>query len=68
MRGRRSSRPAGRGMPAPTSDLRTHILSDGNSIDRAEAYRRFRGRDPDIQALLDARGFSPLRPLRPLLR
>ena len=38
--------------------LRTHILSDGNSIDRAEAYRRFRGRDPDIQALLDARGFA----------
>jgi peptidyl-dipeptidase Dcp len=38
--------------------LRTHILSDGDSIDRAEAYRRFRGRDPDIQALLDARGFA----------
>jgi peptidyl-dipeptidase Dcp len=38
--------------------LRRHILSDGNSIDRAEAYRRFRGRDPDIQALLDARGFT----------
>jgi len=38
--------------------LCTHILSDGNSIDRAEAYRRFRGRDPDIQALLDARGFT----------
>ena len=38
--------------------LLTHILSDGNSIDRAEAYRRFRGRDPDIQALLDARGLG----------
>ena len=37
--------------------LRAHILSDGNSIDRAEAYRRFRGRDPDVRALLDARGF-----------
>lgn len=37
--------------------LRTHILSDGNSIDRAEAYRRFRGRDPDVRALLEARGF-----------
>ena len=36
--------------------LRTHILSDGNSIDRAEAYRRFRGRDPDIHALLESRG------------
>jgi peptidyl-dipeptidase Dcp len=25
--------------------------------DRAEAYRRFRGRDPDVDALLRARGF-----------
>jgi len=38
--------------------LRTHILSDGNSIDRAEAYQRFRGRDPDVRALFDARGFT----------
>jgi peptidyl-dipeptidase Dcp len=38
--------------------LRTHILSDGNTIDRAEAYRRFRGRDPEVQALLDDRGFT----------
>jgi peptidyl-dipeptidase Dcp len=38
--------------------LRRHILSDGNSIDRAEAYRRFRGRDPDVQALLEARGLT----------
>jgi peptidyl-dipeptidase Dcp len=43
---------------AANERLRRHILSDGNSIDRAEAYRRFRGRDPDIQALLDARGFT----------
>ncbi len=44
---------------AANQRLRTHILSDGNSIDRAEAYRRFRGRDPDVQALLEARGFVP---------
>jgi peptidyl-dipeptidase Dcp len=44
--------------PEVNERLRTHILSDGNSIDRAEAYRRFRGRDPEIQALLDARGFT----------
>jgi peptidyl-dipeptidase Dcp len=44
--------------PGTNLRLRTHILSDGNSIDRAEAYRRFRGRDPDIQALLAARGFA----------
>jgi len=37
--------------------LRKHILSDGNTIDRAEAYRRFRGRDPDVRALLQERGF-----------
>jgi peptidyl-dipeptidase Dcp len=40
--------------------LREHILSDGNTIDRAEAYRRFRGRDPDVTALLADRGF-PVR-------
>lgn len=37
--------------------LRKYILSDGNTIDRAEAYRRFRGRDPDVRALLEERGF-----------
>jgi peptidyl-dipeptidase Dcp len=37
--------------------LRKHILSDGNTIDRAEAYRLFRGRDPDVKALLEKRGF-----------
>jgi peptidyl-dipeptidase Dcp len=42
---------------ATNQRLRTHILSDGNSIDRAEAYRRFRGRDPDVTALFEARGF-----------
>ena len=41
--------------------FRTHILSDGNSIDRAEAYRRFRGRDPDVSALLGERGLTPAR-------
>ena len=37
--------------------LRRHILADGNTSDRAEAYRRFRGRDPDVKALLEKRGF-----------
>ena len=37
--------------------MRTHILSNGNTIDRAEAYRQFRGRDPDVKALLTKRGF-----------
>jgi peptidyl-dipeptidase Dcp len=44
--------------PAVNARLREHILSDGNTIDRAEAYRRFRGRDPEIKALLDARGLD----------
>jgi peptidyl-dipeptidase Dcp len=37
--------------------LRRFILSNGNTIDRAEAYRRFRGRDPEVKALLEKRGF-----------
>jgi peptidyl-dipeptidase Dcp len=42
--------------------LRQHILSNGNSIDRAEAYRLFRGRDPEVKALLEQRGFAePVR-------
>ena len=38
------------------SRFRTYILSDGNSIDRMEAYRLFRGRDPEVSALLEERG------------
>ena len=33
------------------------ILKTGNETDRAEAYRQFRGRDPDVNALLRRRGF-----------
>ena len=33
------------------------LLSTGNETDRAEAYRQFRGRDPDVDALLRKRGF-----------
>jgi peptidyl-dipeptidase Dcp len=33
------------------------ILATGDAIDRAEAYRQFRGRDPKIEALLKKRGF-----------
>ncbi len=35
------------------------LLSTGNETDRAEAYRAFRGRDPDVNALLKKRGFVP---------
>lgn len=33
------------------------LLSTGNETDRAEAYRAFRRRDPDVNALLKQRGF-----------
>jgi peptidyl-dipeptidase Dcp len=38
--------------------LRKYIFSVGNTIDPAEAYRSFRGRDPRIEALMKKRGFS----------
>jgi peptidyl-dipeptidase Dcp len=43
--------------PAVAAKLRKYILAPGNSSDRAEAYRQFRGRDPDVKALLQKRGF-----------
>ena len=37
--------------------LRDHIFSVGNTIDPADSYRSFRGRDPQIEALMRKRGF-----------
>ena len=37
--------------------LRKYIFSVGNTIDPAEGYRGFRGRDPKIEALMKKRGF-----------
>jgi len=37
--------------------LRDHIFSVGNTIDPADGYRSFRGRDPQIEALMRKRGF-----------
>lgn len=37
--------------------FRDGILAVGNTRDPAQAYRDFRGRDPQIRALLEARGF-----------
>ena len=39
------------------SKFKTLILATGDAIDRAEAYRQFRGRDPKVEALLKKRGF-----------
>jgi peptidyl-dipeptidase Dcp len=38
--------------------LRKNIFSVGNTIDPAEAYRNFRGRDPKVEALMKKRGFT----------
>ncbi len=43
--------------PELAAGMRNIILAPGNTTDRAEAYRQFRGRDPDPDALLRARGF-----------
>ena len=49
---------AGTWSPERAAAFRTHILADGNTVDRAEAYRRFRGRDPEVDALLAERGLT----------
>jgi peptidyl-dipeptidase Dcp len=42
---------------ATATRFRKTLLETGNETDRAEAYRAFRGRDPDVNALLKKRGF-----------
>ena len=46
--------------PATAERLYTYIYSGGGSRDFAEAYRLFRGRDPEIGGLLRGRGFAAL--------
>ncbi|HEX8512115.1 MAG TPA: M3 family metallopeptidase [Allosphingosinicella sp.] len=49
---------AGNPFDKATADrFRQTLLSTGNETDRAEAYRAFRGRDPDVKALMRKRGF-----------
>ncbi|HEY0028576.1 MAG TPA: M3 family metallopeptidase [Allosphingosinicella sp.] len=49
---------AGNPFDKATADrFRKTLLSTGNETDRAEAYRAFRGRDPDVKALMRKRGF-----------
>jgi peptidyl-dipeptidase Dcp len=47
--------------PGVAAKMKKFILSPGNTTDRSEAYRQFRGRDPDVTALLKKRGF-PVKP------
>ena len=46
--------------PATAKKLKEHVFSVGNTIDPAEGYRAFRGRDPGTAALMRKRGF-PLK-------
>jgi peptidyl-dipeptidase Dcp len=48
--------------PATAQRFARFLLSTGNETDRAEAYRQFRGRDPDVNALLRKRGFPTGEP------
>jgi peptidyl-dipeptidase Dcp len=42
---------------ATAEKFRSIILSTGNETDRLEAYRAFRGRDPEVKYILKKRGF-----------
>jgi len=42
---------------ATADRFRTVLLATGNETDRKDAYRKFRGRDPEVEALLKKRGF-----------
>ena len=44
--------------PAVAKKLHEHVLSAGNTVDPAEGYRAFRGREPKIDALMRRRGFA----------
>ncbi len=46
--------------------LHDHVFAVGNTVDPAEAYRAFRGKDPGIEALMRDRGFPvPATPPSP---
>lgn len=48
--------------PVVAGRLFHEVLSVGNTIDPAEAFRKFRGRDPKIDAYLHAKGFPAVAP------
>ena len=48
--------------PPTAQRLYTYVYSAGGTRDFAEAYRLFRGRDPDIAGLLKQRGLDALEP------
>jgi peptidyl-dipeptidase Dcp len=42
---------------ATAERFRSMLMATGNETDRAEAYRAFRGRDPDVKYIMKKRGF-----------
>lgn len=44
--------------PELAAKFKRYVLSAGNTMDPAEAYRAFRGRDPDVKALIRGRGLA----------
>jgi peptidyl-dipeptidase Dcp len=44
--------------PGVAKRLRDNVMSVGNTIDPAEGYKKFRGREPKVDALLRDRGFA----------
>ncbi len=44
--------------PELSAKFKRYVLSAGNTMDPAEAYRAFRGRDPDVKALIRGRGLA----------
>jgi len=44
--------------PATAKRLKQHVYSAGNSVDWMTGYKNFRGREPDVQALLKGRGLT----------
>ena len=44
--------------PATARRLHDFVYAAGNTRDPAEAYRRFRGRDPEVAPLLRERGLA----------
>ncbi|HET9551786.1 MAG TPA: M3 family metallopeptidase [Anaeromyxobacteraceae bacterium] len=50
---------------AVAARLKRHVFSAGNTVDPADGYRAFRGRDPGIGPLMRRRGFPEPKPATP---
>jgi peptidyl-dipeptidase Dcp len=52
--------------PAVAERLRKHVFSVGDTVDPADGYRAFRGKDPGTAALMQKRGFAKAAPPKPV--